>query len=303
MQLRNFTLASRVILTILIANLIAIFLKLYLFLLTYSLAILAYLTDTFIDVMNDSIALIALRKAKKPADSDHPYGHGKYEALSRLIISIFVFITVFEIASQSIERILVGKIAVIVESNMLNFFFFFIIYYLSISTIELYFFKKTKIKLLEASLWHYMTDPLTTILVLVSLWLVSKGLFLMDLIASYAICGIIIYAAYKIFKESILILVDQAVLDHEKIRERILAKFSPIIKDCHAIKTRSDGFGVYLECHIITDPNLTVKEAHELAHKVERYIRDTYSDIDFKGLTIHIEPEGGEFVDEMRLEV
>jgi len=298
MYASNFQKAIKIIFIILLANIFIGVLKLYMFLITGSLAILAYLIDTFIDIMNDSIAFVALNKAMKPADIDHPYGHGKYEALSRLIISILVFITVFEIVSQSIERLIFSRTFIFINWNVLQLFLILILYYVLISGVELYSYKKTGIKLLEASLWHYVTDPLTTIIVFISLFLVSMGLYYLDIIASYLICVIILYAAYKIFRESALILVDQAVLDHEEIREKILSRFYPLIKDCHAIKTRSDGFGIYLDCHIIIDPNLTVEKAHELAHQVERYIKEIYQNKVFRGLTIHIEPEGSEFLDE-----
>ncbi len=298
MQSINFLTAIKVVSSILILNIIILGVKLYVFMSTSSLAVLAYVIDTFIDIMNDAIALIALNKAMKPADTDHPYGHGKYEALSRLIISILVFITVFEIATQSVERLIFSKTFITVDWNVLQLLLFLLFFYFVISGVELYFFRKTRIKLLEASLWHYITDPLTTILVFVSLLLISQGLYYLDVIASYMICAIIIYAAYNIFKESALILVDQAALDHEEVRNRILSRFYPQIKDCHAIKTRSDGFGIYLDCHIIIDPNLTVKEAHDLAHQVERYVKKVYPNKVFRALTIHIEPVGNEYIDE-----
>ncbi len=121
MRLSEISKAKKVVLLILLSNLFILSLKIYLFLMTLSLVVLAYLTDTFIDIMNDSIAFIGLRKAMVPADKDHPYGHGKYEALSRLIISIFVFVSVIEISSQSIERLIIGKGFIFVDFDFLTF--------------------------------------------------------------------------------------------------------------------------------------------------------------------------------------
>ncbi|MHA1616752.1 MAG: cation transporter dimerization domain-containing protein [Candidatus Njordarchaeales archaeon] len=69
---------------------------------------------------------------------------------------------------------------------------------------------------------------------------------------------------------------DAQAIDPEIIKHRILQKFAPTVKDCHDIKTRTDGFGCYLELHVLVDPSITVREAHDVAEEIENYLKEFF---------------------------
>lgn len=287
----NLKRAKRAFISIISVNIIIIIVKTYLFLITGALILMAFLADSILDILNDVISIFAVHRASKPPDMDHPYGHGKYEALARIMISIALFFTAFEIVSESLNRILTGSSKLVISQLVLYLIGILALVYVVISVSELIAAKRTEVNILKASAWHYITDPITSIFVLVSLWLVSIGYWLFDIIGASIICVLIGFSALGIFKEASTILLDQAVIDSKRIRDAILAKFYPKVVDCHDIRTRTDGFGIYLECHILVKDDLTVKEAHDIAHKVEDFIRKRFREKLFHGITIHIEPE------------
>ncbi len=271
-------------------NAILIMIKGFLFIITSSLAILAYLTDSLIDLINDSVAYYATRKAMKPPDADHPYGHGKYEAFARVFISILLIFTALEIGFESVKSYLFGgyEVKISTQVYIITLILFFV--YLGIAFTEYIIYKKTNIKILEASAWHYITDPLTTLLVIGMLIIYEKGIYMVDSIAAILICILIGYGGFRVLKETLFVLTDSVVIDPEIIKRIVLENFYPRVLDCHAIRTRSDGFGVYLECHLLVDPQISIRRAHQLAHEVEELLRKRFVNLRFHSIIIHVEP-------------
>ena len=298
----NLAKAKIVIFIVLTFNLIIIGVKGFLFLITGSLTIFAYFIDSVLDVINDYIAIIAVRRASIPPDFDHPYGHGKYEALARLVISLFLIIVVLEIILESVKRVFWGRISLIITQEILLIVLGMFFFYIGIAGIEVIFSKKLGAKILEASAWHYITDPLTTLVVLVSLWLISVGYWYFDILASLAISAIITYGALRIFREASTVLLDRAVLETSELKKYVLEEFYPDVLDVHAIKSRTDGFGIYLECHIIVGGGMNIRDAHDLAHRVEDFIKRVYKDRKFHGILIHVEPVHEDEVKEIHYE-
>jgi len=294
--LQDLLTAKKILFCVLSVNVIILLTKISLSIVTGSLVIFAYIMDSTLDILNDAIAVFAVKRAATPPDLDHPYGHGKYEALARVTISLMLGITIVGIVLESIDRFLIGAYEIRISQIVLNVLIVLLCAYVLISLIELYYAKRTGVSVLEASAWHYITDPMTTIIVLIALYMVSIGLWYLDIIGSLIICAMIGYGAYKIFREASEVLLDRAIIHPTELRRIVIEKFRPNVIDCHAIRSRTDGFGVYLDCHIVVKPGMTVEEAHELAHEVEDFIREYYRDKKFHGITIHIEPASGKNV-------
>lgn len=165
----NLKRAKRVLINIISVNIIIIIVKTYLFLITGALILMAFLADSVLDILNDVISIFAVHRASKPPDMDHPYGHGKYEALARVAVSIALFFTIFEIVSESLNRILTGSSKLVVSQLVLYLIGILALVYVVISVSELIMAKRTEINILKASAWHYITDPITSMFVLVSL--------------------------------------------------------------------------------------------------------------------------------------
>lgn len=282
--------AHKVLMVMLTITSILLVIKLYLYILTWSIAIFAYAMDTLYDFITDATALWATNKALEPPDADHPYGHGKFEAFARVFIGFLLIFTALEISIESIARMVSGARSLEIPSKVLNILTGLIIVYIIMAMTEYIFYKRTKIKVLEASMWHYFTDPFSTLIIMISLMASSQGMYIADPLAALLVCLILGYSGVKIIFETSPILMDAQIMDPEEIRRIIRKNFGSVVKDCHKIKTRTDGFQYYLECHILVDPNITVKEGHDIADKIEKVIRRSFPDKQFRDVIIHVEP-------------
>ena len=286
--------AWKIVLIVFLLNITLIMLKAYVYVITLSLTVLAYLVDSLFDILNDMIVLLALRRSSKPPDMDHPYGHGKYEALARVVLSLFLLFTAINIIFEGIKRFLSKEYYLLFPRIVFYILPIFLAAYAFISILELYFSRKLELSILESSSLHYITDPMTTIIVIGAVYFSSMGFWYIDIVGSIIICGIIIYSFFKIFSGASSILLDKYIIEPNIIRNLILEAFKHEVKDVHAIKSRSDGFGVYLEFHLLVAKDFDIESAHKLSHDVEEYLRKVFRNINFHQILIHIEPFEGD---------
>ncbi len=109
---------------------------------------------------------------------------------------------------------------------------------------------------------------------------------LLDPLVSLVVAGFIFHASYEIFVMNRDILVDKAVIQEEKIK-KITMSFDEV-KDTHSIRSRGSKSALFIDMHIMTKPDLSVEESHQLIHKIEDQIRQ---DIDENAqITAHLEP-------------
>ena len=134
---------------------------------------------------------------------------------------------------------------------------------------------------------HTRSDVFISLGVLVTLVGIMLGLPpLLDPLVSLVVAGFIFHAAYEIFVMNRDILVDKAVVQEEKIK-KITMSFDEV-KDTHSIRSRGSKSALFIDMHIMTKPDLSVEESHQLIHKIENQIRQ---DIDENAqITAHLEP-------------
>jgi cation diffusion facilitator family transporter len=150
--------------------------------------------------------------------------------------------------------------------------------------------KKTNSMVIKADALHYKTDVYTNIAVLVSLVLVNfTGYEIIDVLVGSGIALFIIYSAYELIHDGILVLLDRAV-DRD-----IVNKIEDIIKDnenvnaYHLLKTREAGHQTFVEVHLVFDCIITLMNAHKTSDKIEQDIENLDKDRDWI-INIHMDP-------------
>lgn len=281
--------AGYVIFSVFLINFFLLSIKVYLYLITLSLAVLAYIVDTLLDMINDIIAIYATKMTKKPADKDHAYGHGKYDAFISVIIAMFIIFGALEIVDNLINRLLGKKVEIMFPSSALYVFVFLGFIYTIIGVVEFVLSKKLDISVMEASAFHYLTDPMFTLVVFVGVYLSSIGYIIADYIVSLIVVFMLLYGAIGIIRRQGSILLDVNVIDPSVVKNIIHDRF-PEVYDVHKIKSRSDGQKVFLEFHLVLDDKMSLKEAHDICHEVEKYLKNMLQKQNIGNITIHIEP-------------
>ena len=253
-----------------------------------SIALIAFATDKALDSASNLISFVGIYFASQKPDYDHLYGHSKFEVLGRFVVSLVLFLSIFQIILNSVNRLISGTFEIELSTSELIILASIDIllllegYYSKIRG------KKTNIRILELEAYNYFNDTLAMIIIIVGLFLSKFGLYFIDPLLALGFAALILKLGWEIFRESVDILTDKAIIPPDKIRELALGTEGVI--DCYEITTRTDGVGVFLECSIAVEPDLKVSDAHKIADIIENKIKTTFTQHVFKKITIHIEP-------------
>ena len=244
---------------------------------TGSISVLASLADSVLDLFASILNFVAIRKASKPADLDHAYGHGKAESLAGLFQSLIVGASGVYLIVVAVRR-LVHPVALEHEAVGLGVMAVSIIVTLALVGRMRRVVKKSGSVALEADSLHYATDVLTNLGVIVSLGLHRFfGLQIADPLVSLAIAAYVLHSAWAILRKSVDVLMDRQLPgpDIERIRE-IVAGFAPEIVGYHDLRTRSSGTQSFIELHLDIPGRQSFEQAHRITERVVRALERAF---------------------------
>ena len=242
------------------------------------------------DLFTDVVALIGNHLALKPADKEHPYGHGKIEYLTSLIIGVIIIIVGLEVVINSFNKDIIIPSSVVILVSFVT-----IIIKLLLSNYLIRQGKKRKNNILVASGLESRMDVLSSIIVMISLILIqfSKTIEIFkycDILASIIIAIFIILSGIKIIKENVSI-----VLGEQETDEEYIEKVSDIIKNVdgvlgiESLVLMKYGHKYNLNLTVNMDGDITITESHIIADNIENNIKKEYEKIEY--INIHIKPK------------
>ncbi len=257
-----------------------------------SYALIAEGIHTFSDIMTSIISYAGFKIGQKPADEEHPRGHGRVEALSGLVIVLFLTILGYEIIETAIEKILNPSLIHVPDIYVALMAVFGIFFNFMISSYIIKIGKEINSPAIVADGQHQRTDIFSSIAILVGVVLANSGFPILDPIVGLIIGALILRTAYIVGKENIDNILGK-VPDNEIMKkiEKAVNK-TPDAYVPHNIKV--DNYGPYyiVNLHIKVDGNLSVNEAHKITHLVEQNILKIDN---VKGVTVHACPLGLEY--------
>ncbi|PIR31867.1 MAG: divalent metal cation transporter FieF [Alphaproteobacteria bacterium CG11_big_fil_rev_8_21_14_0_20_44_7] len=256
--------------------------------LTGSVSILSSLMDSFLDLLISGINFIAIRYALKPADEDHKFGHGKAEDIAAIFQAAFIAGLSILIAIEAISRFAKPQMVAHTDVGIIimTISLFFTI---TLVSFQIYVFKKTKSNLVEADSVHYISDVMTNIAIIASLFITSHFQFIyFDTIVGLLIAAYIFREGLKIGKSAFDKLMDKELDEEtiEKIREIITAH--PEVIKLSNLKTRYAGATPFIQFEFTMDGRKTLKKSHGIAHEIEDSLLAEFPDAE---IFIHQEPE------------
>jgi cation diffusion facilitator family transporter len=262
--------------------------------LTGSLGILAEAAHSALDLVAALMTLFAVRISGKPADKEHPYGHGKVENISALFETILLFVTCIWIVYEAMRRLFFRSIEVEVTYWSFIVMVVSIIIDISRSRVLLKIAKKYNSQALEADALHFSTDVWSSGVVILGLiaLLISRlvpGLAFLknaDAVAALLVAGIVIWVSIKLGMKTIKALVDSAPLESKEKIVRI-AEAVPGVIDVHNIRIRTSGEHLFIDIHILVDGEKSLKDVHYITDKIEENVRVNLPEAD---ITVHPEP-------------
>ena len=238
------------------------------------------------DSASNIVGIIGISLASKPKDTEHPYGHKKFESISSIIIGLMLLILGFNVIKTSISKLFVpDTLNITIESLVIILITLIINIFVAIYENNQG--RKLNSQLLIADSLHTKSDIFVSIGVLAALISVRLGLPpIIDTLTSFIVSFFILHASYEIIKDNISSLTDKTMVDENVITD-ILKEFNAI-KDVHNIRSRGHNDYIFLDMHIKVDSNLNVDEAHTLVHEIEKTLNTKLNKkVD---LIIHVEP-------------
>lgn len=276
---------KHVLVVTLVLNLVIAFAKLIYGYISGSMSILADGFHSLMDGTSNVIGLIAIRFSYAPPDEEHHYGHRKAEILASMMISILLGITCLEILKELFNRAFSPNHP---QINSMGFGIMLtgLVINLIVVAYESKWAKKLKSQLLEADTAHTRSDVFVTISVMGSMVAIYFQYFWIDSLVSLGIVLLIARTAYHLFRKNMDILLDRSPLDRQAIADLVNQQTG--VSNCHKIRAHGSPDDIYLEFHIWVDPDLSIREAHDLAHDVKSVLMARRQEL--TDVTIHIEP-------------
>ncbi|MBR2558509.1 MAG: cation transporter [Methanobrevibacter sp.] len=238
-----------------------------------SYALVAEGMHTFTDLVTSVIAYAGFKISQRPADEKFPEGYGRAEALSGLIIVIFLTFISFEIMDMANHKLQDPSSIVVPDQYVLIMAFVGIFLNFIVSRYIIKIGREINSPAIEADGHHQKTDIFTSVAILIGVVVAKMGFPILDPIIGFIIGVLILKTAYGIGKENIL-----HIMGYVPQNEEVVSKIKRIVdEDPHATNAHNikmDNFASYmiLVLHINVDESLTVREAYEISCQVEKKI-------------------------------
>lgn len=254
-----------------------------------SYALIADAIESTTDIFASLLVLFGIKYSNKPADENHPYGHGRAEPLITFLVVGFLITTATIIAYESIYNIqtpheLPKKWTLIVLATIILWkeYSFRLVMKRS---------KEANSSSLRADAWHHRSDAITSVAALVGISIalfLGKGYESADDWAALFASGFIMYNSYKIFRPALGEIMDEHLYDDliDVIR-KVSIQVEGVL-DTEKCFIRKAGMKYHVDLHATVDANLTVKEGHDIAHLLKDTLRKEIPELGH--VLIHIEP-------------
>lgn len=241
---------------------------------TGSVGLLSDALESVANVVGASAALIALTIAARPADDDHPYGHGKAEYFSSGLEGGMIFFAALVIAAAAVERLLHPQplerigigLAVSAIATVLN---------LAVARILLAAGRRHHSIALEADARHLMTDVWTSVGVLLGVGAVMMtGLHWLDPAIALVVAANIVRTGVSLVRRSVSGLMDSAMdADEQRVVHSVLERYRVEGVQYHALRTRRAGARRFIDFHVLVPGAWTVQQGHDMLERIEADIR------------------------------
>jgi ferrous-iron efflux pump FieF len=254
-----------------------------------SVAMLASLADSALDLFTAALNMFAIHSALAPADAEHRFGHGKAEPLAGLAQGAFIAASALFLGIQAVSRILNPQP---IENSLLALAVMCISLAAAISLVfyQRFVVARTGSLAVSADQTHYFGDIATNIGVVLAIVLTAKlGWLLADPIIALLVAAVLVGSAWLVFRQSL----DQ-LMDHElpdDVRSEIVAHIRrhPEVRSLHELKTRKAGLSTFIQVHIELDPQMSLARAHLVSDQVEKELCAHFPGAE---VIIHQDPAG-----------
>ena len=275
-------------------NAILVVLKFVAGVISHSSAMIADAIHSLSDFITDIIVLIFVGISARPQDTSHDYGHGKFETLASMFISLALLAAAIgiivsgalkftswlngeDLSAPGSLALWVAIMSIIIKELMFQ--------YTARKGKEL------SSPALTANAWHHRSDALSSIAAAIGIGgavIIGGRWTVLDPLASIVVGAMLVKVAFKIMKPSLGELTDESL--SEETEEEIMETISSFkdVSEPHNLRTRRIGNRIAIEAHIRMDGNMSLLQAHEITSEIEKKLKDRFGAQTI--VTLHMEP-------------
>ncbi|MEO6915142.1 MAG: cation diffusion facilitator family transporter [Chitinophagaceae bacterium] len=256
----------------------------------HSYALVADAIESTTDIFSSLLVLFGIKYSNRPPDKNHPYGHGRAEPLITFMVVGFLITSATIITYESIENIAVPH-------NLPKPWTLIVLGVIIVWKELSYRLVKKKAhdinsSALKADAWHHRSDAITSVTAFIGIsfaLVMGKGYESADDWAALFAAGFILYNSYKIFRPALGEIMDEHLYPDLEDKIRKVSLLEPGILETEKCMIRKAGMHYHVDLHAIVDGQISVKEGHDLAHKLKKRLT-----MDIPGIgnvLIHVEPK------------
>ncbi|MDQ6632069.1 MAG: cation diffusion facilitator family transporter [Verrucomicrobiota bacterium] len=256
-----------------------------------SYALIADAVESLADIFSSIIVWRALVVAAEPADENHPYGHGKAEPMAAAIVSTILLLAAVGIAIQAVREIILprhgpaGFTLIILLCSMVikEGLFRFVLR------------EGTEVdsSAVRTDAWHHRSDAITSLAAAIGISIAligGKGFEAADSAAAIVAAGIIAWNGWRLLRPAMDELMDAAPSKNFNAQVEKIAREIPGVDAVEKCVARKMGYHYFVDMHVEVAPEMSVAQAHQIAHRVKDKVRETMPAV--SDVLVHIEPLG-----------
>ena len=270
------------------------FLALFKFLagiLAHSGAMISDAVHSASDIFSGLIVIVGVKLSARKSDSEHPYGHERFEPVAAIVLAVVLCVTGLFIGHTAIEKLSARDTLELTRPGVLAL----IAAIVSIVSKEVmyrytrFYAKKFDSTALMANAWHHRSDALSSFGALIGIVGARMGYTFLEPVSSLVICAFIIKASYDIFADAIEKMVDHSCSSEEQEKISACALSVDGVLGIDRLRTRKFGNKIYVDIEIRENGDLTLRQSHEIAETVHKKIESTFPEV--KHIMVHVNPD------------
>ncbi len=268
---------------------ILVIIKLFIGIISGSVAVLASAIDSLLDLAVSVFNYFALHNSEKAPDEMFNYGRGKIEALAAVIEGLVVTLSGLYILYSAIEKLLHKHETIYLQESIIVMLISLLLTWALVMFLN-HVAKKTNSLVIRSDALHYKTDLYSNAAILVSLVVIHfTQMHVIDSILGILIAVYIIYSAYSLIKDGILILMDISLPDEIVNDIKTIIDRHPDIQGHHLLQTRGSGKDAFVSVHIVFDMMTSLYDAHKVCDRIENEIMRLDENLQWS-IVIHPDP-------------
>jgi len=275
-----------------------VIIKLFIGIASGSVAVLASAIDSVLDLAVSMFNYFAVHNSEKKPDEKFNYGRGKIEALAAVIEGLIITASGFYIFYSAIDKLINNHQATYLQESILVMLASLVITATLVVFLN-YVSKKTGSMVIRSDALHYKTDLYSNAAILFSLVLIHfTHIYMIDSLLGILIAIYIVYSAYELIKDGILMLMDVAMPDEIVTQIKDIFEQDANITSYHQLLTRASGSDAFVSVHLVFNISTSLFDAHRVCDTIENKIKKIDSNLNWN-MVIHPDPFDDSTTNEM----